>query len=310
MGVISGFSQKTMKKLLLILLLPIFYSFLPFAIANNPLTTKPENQHVAPRPVFDNNLYIKIIIWQRCLKEKMVSLIQQNKTSNSIRPLIFLFMAAFAYGVIHAAGPGHGKALALSYVFTQRPKYLQGLLFSNAMAISHGISGILFVLFIRIILNTNIVKNLENVTHITQIISYSIIACYGLGIVLNNICKLINRQNAKQKHFSRKHSMKYANPFLFALVVGSIPCPAVVMVMLFALSMDLITLGLLLGITISIGMAVTISLVVIISISGKVASFSVIAKKAAQTMLIERWVEMFAGLALMTLGILFLGANL
>ena len=46
----------------------------------------------------------------------------------------------------------------------------------------------------------------------------------------------------------------------WAVAVGLVPCPAVVMVMLFCLSMDVVILGLLLAVCISIGMATTISL--------------------------------------------------
>ena len=49
----------------------------------------------------------------------------------------------------------------------------------------------------------------------------------------------------------------------WALAVGLVPCPAVVMVMLFCLSMDALALGLVLAVFISLGMALTISGVVI-----------------------------------------------
>ncbi|MCD6224575.1 MAG: hypothetical protein J7K32_03455, partial [Deltaproteobacteria bacterium] len=174
---------------------------------------------------------------------------------DSIRPLFFLIMAAFIYGVIHAAGPGHGKAIALSYVLSQRPSYIHGILFGNFIALFHGVSGIVFVLFIRLVLNTSITNNLDHVTRITQISSYSIIACLGLGIFIHSLYKLIKNNAEKQHHFDNKQTRQYLNPFLSAFVVGCIPCPGVVMVMLFALSMDLIGLGIILGITISIGMA-------------------------------------------------------
>ena len=82
------------------------------------------------------------------------------------------------------------------------------------------------------------------------------------------------------------------------------------MVMLFTLSMNLIALGIILGITISIGMALTVSIVVLITISGKVASLTAISKNSKRAVLIEYGIEVFAGLLLMTLGTCFLAANL
>ena len=310
MGAIFGFLYKIMKRSVIFLILLSIFSIAPLASGLNPFTTKPENQHAAPMPVISNKFFAKIIIWQHKIKTKMSSLVRQAKSTGSIKPLLLLIMAAFAYGVIHAAGPGHGKAIAVSYVLSQRPSYIQGMLFSNCMALFHGISGIIFVLVIRLILKTNIIKNLETVTNITQVISYSIIACFGLGIFIHSICKLIKKQDQKQHTCETFKSGKYANPVLLAFFVGSIPCPGVIMVMLFTLSMNLITLGIILGITISIGMALTVSIVVLIAISGKITSLSVISKNSKRAAFIEYGIEIFAGLLLMTLGILFLGANL
>ena len=299
-----------MKQSVIFLILLSFFLFAPLANAQNPFTAKSKNQHAAPLPVISNKLFVKIIIWQHKLKEKMSSLVRQAESTGSIKPLLLLIMAAFAYGIIHAVGPGHGKAIALSYVLSQRPSYIRGMLFSNCMALFHGASGIVFVLVIRLILKTNIVKNLETVTNMTQIVSYGIITCFGLGIFIHSIYKLIKKHNQKQHAHETFKFGKYTNPVLLAFVVGSIPCPGVVMVMLFALSMNLITLGIILGITISMGMALTVSIVVLITISGKAASLTAISKNSKRAGFIEYGIEVFAGLLLMTLGILFLGANL
>ena len=296
------------KKSIAVLFLILLPLIIPLANANNPFSGKQENQNIFPRPAFQSKFFLKIIIWQHHLKEKMAALVREAKTTNSIKPLILLIMAAFAYGVIHAAGPGHGKAIALSYVLSQQPAYLSGLLFSSFIALFHGISGIIFVLFIRLVLDTTITGNLERVTHITQIISYSIIICFGLAIFISSICNLLKNKD-KSRH-DNKRNRKNINPVLSAFVVGCIPCPGVVMVMLFALSMDLLALGIILGLTISIGMAFTISIITLLAISGKVISLNMVKKKGALAISVEHWVKIFAGLALMILGILFLVSSL
>jgi nickel/cobalt transporter (NicO) family protein len=310
MGAIFGFSHKLMKQYAIFLILLSIFSIAPLANAHNPFTTKPENQHVAPTPVINSKIFAKIIIWQHKLKAQMSSLVRQAESTGSIKPLLLLIIAAFSYGAIHAAGPGHGKAIALSYVLSQRPSYIQGLLFSNCMALFHGASGIIFVLVVRLILKTNIIKNLEAVTNITQVVSYSIIICFGFGLFIHSIYKLLKRHNPKQHSSEVLKSGNKSNPVLLALVIGSIPCPGVVMVMLFTLSMDLITLGIILGITISLGMALTISIIVLIAISGKIALFTTVARNSNQTVVIEYGIEIFASILLMVIGILFLGASL
>ena len=107
-------------------------------------------------------------------------------------------------------------------------------------------------------------------TNITQIISYSLISSLGLFIFFTSIIKWIKN---RAKHLESSTRV-FVHPFITAITVGLIPCPGMVMVMLFAMSMDLTWLGILLGATISFGMATTITLVLMAGISGKTALFS------------------------------------
>ncbi|MCK5312903.1 MAG: hypothetical protein KAJ62_12375, partial [Desulfobacteraceae bacterium] len=200
-----------MKKsisLSIIFVLLLFFLFTSLSNAGNPFTTNQENKQtsspaIAPQSVILNTIFVKIIVWQQYLKEKMTLLIRQAKADGSITPIWFLILTAFSYGVIHAAGPGHGKAIALSYVLAQRPSYIQGLLFSNFIALFHGLSGIVFVLFIRFILNTSMMDNLDQVTNITQVASYSIIACLGAIIFLYSIYKIVKNKDETQRNGSK-----------------------------------------------------------------------------------------------------------
>jgi ABC-type nickel/cobalt efflux system permease component RcnA len=301
-----------MKKSFIILgAMLLILSLVSLTSAHNPFITKPEDQHAAPAPAIRSKLFLKILIWQHQLKEKMAVLVRQTKATGSLRPLMLLLVAAFAYGVIHAAGPGHGKAIALSYVLSQKPRWFQGILFGNSLALFHGASGIIFVLVVRLVLNQSIARNLANVTHTSQIISFSLVSCLGLWVLVKSIAKWKKiRRDESDPHVPEKRGTPYTSPILTAFVVGSIPCPAVVMVMLFALSMDLIGLGIILGLTISVGMALTVSIVVLTAMSGKAVSVSVASKHGHLVAYVECGIEIVAGLALATLGLLFLGANL
>jgi len=90
----------------------------------------------------------------------------------------------------------------------------------------------------------------------------------------------------------------------WAVTVGLVPCPAVVMVMLFCLSMDAMILGLLLAAFISLGMATTISIVVIAIIMGKTGALSVVSEKYA--MRVEGTIGLLSGAAISVFGALFL----
>jgi len=80
------------------------------------------------------------------------------------------------------------------------------------------------------------------------------------------------------------------------------------MIMLFALSMELVGLGILLGITFSAGMALTITCVVVMVISGKAISLGMVARRGSLAITLENLIETIAGLMVASLGLLFLAA--
>ncbi|MCK4768072.1 MAG: hypothetical protein KAS28_06740 [Desulfobacula sp.] len=261
---------------------------------------------MAPKPLIKSKFFVKIIFWQQKLKEKMSNLIREAKTRKSLAPFFILIASAFAYGVVHSAGPGHGKAVALSYILSCKPSFSQGLIFGNLVALTHGFSGIFFVLTVKYSLQTSISASLETMTNITQIISYSLITCLGLIIFFRTIYKW--NKNKTGHHEPR--TKLFANPFITAIAVGIIPCPGVVMVMLFAISLDLTWLGILLGTTISFGMASTITLVVIAGMSGKAAVLSLVSNHSRILILLEHMIEAMAGLLVACLGFILLSTSL
>ncbi len=57
----------------------------------------------------------------------------------------WLIVLSFAYGVFHAAGPGHGKAVITSYVLANRETLKRGIVLSMISALLQGLVAIVFV---------------------------------------------------------------------------------------------------------------------------------------------------------------------
>ncbi|MFH2064298.1 MAG: hypothetical protein ABIK15_03735 [Pseudomonadota bacterium] len=281
-----------------------------FASAHNPFITQPQKQHSAPSPIMKTKLFAKVILWQHQLREKMSLLIRQAEQTGDLLPLLYLFMAAFSYGAIHAIGPGHGKFLAISYTFSQRVKMSQGIVFGGSIALFHGLSGILFVIFIKELLSGSATQGLETMTHFTQVISYSLIICVGFFILVKSALRLLRKKVSIPNNLDSIQNSAPTNPVLSALIIGMIPCPGVVIVMLFAMSMGLIGLGVMLGLAISAGMAFTITAVVILTLSGKMASLSVASKNSSLSHIAEHLLEAVAGIMILLFGSVLLLANL
>jgi ABC-type nickel/cobalt efflux system permease component RcnA len=290
--------------MLIIIMLVMGASFLSAstASANNPFTTKSDPQQITPKPLIKTKLFVQIVFWQQLLREKMSRRIGEIKTTKRLTPIFALIAFAFIYGAVHSAGPGHGKAVALSYILSGQPSFFKGLIFGNIVALTHGFSGIFFVLIVKYLLQSSISTSLDAITNITQNISYSLIICLGLIIFFRSIYKWIKKKTANNK----PNTKQFTNPFLTAMAVGMIPCPGVVMVMLFAISMDLTWLGILLGATISFGMASTITLIVMAGMTGKAAVLLLSSRHTKILTTLEFIIQAMAGLLMACFGFIFL----
>lgn len=292
-----------MKRLLVLQVLFVFICGAACPVwSHNPFTTKPEVHNKAPEPPFKSRFFVKIILWQHQLKQKMSELIRVAQDEGDVKPVIFLMGLAFLYGAIHAVGPGHGKFVAMSYVLSHRSSIAGGLLFGLCIASIHGFSGIVGVLGLRYIIQRSVSETLMTITTVTQIISFGLIALLGLGILLKNGYVLFLKSGPRNEAAPEKTSRKEL--LTWAVAVGLVPCPAVVMVMLFCMSMDVLILGLLLGVCISLGMAATISFVVTTVILGKKGVITAVSKKRMK--MIERSVGLLSGAVITVFGTLLL----
>ncbi|MCP4688720.1 MAG: hypothetical protein GY859_11765 [Desulfobacterales bacterium] len=292
-----------MNKLVAILALAVFACLWASpALSHNPFTSRPENQHAAPAPPIKSKFFVKLILWQHQLKQKMSALIREARGSGNIKPLVFLIALAFAYGAVHAAGPGHGKFVAMSFILSRKASIIGGLLFGVFIAGIHGLSGVVGVLGLRYVIQRSVGDTLETVTAATQITSFSLILLLGLGVLIKSAWALFAKNSSRS---NADHSKETPRSWLpWAAAVGLVPCPAVVMVTLFCLSMDALALGLLMAAFMSIGMAATISFVVLTVILGKKISLRAVPTKRIET--VEGVMGVASGLAVTVFGALFL----
>jgi nickel/cobalt exporter len=167
------------------------------AKAQNPFISKEGTPQASAAPGVPHPFLERIGDWQQQLNQKMAALTREARERGSIRPLLGLIAIAFMYGVLHAAGPGHGKAVATSYLLSRGRKLSGGILLGNSIAFFHGLSGVVLVLAVHFVLKRGVSGSLESVTRTTQLISYSLIVL--LGAVLLIISLLLWRSQPRNK---------------------------------------------------------------------------------------------------------------
>jgi nickel/cobalt exporter len=89
---------------------------------------------------------------------------------------------SFLYGIFHAAGPGHGKAVISSYLFANDETWRRGVTLSFASAVMQSLTAIAIVGVAAILLGAT-AKFMGNTVKVIEIISYGLIALLGARLL-------------------------------------------------------------------------------------------------------------------------------
>ena len=194
--------------------------------------------------------------------------------------LFFLLMASFLYGVLHALGPGHGKALAFSYFSARKSTYLEAFGISLATAFVHIIGSLILVLVSVFVLQSVLNRFMEDSISYITAFSAVIIMLLALYILYRKLSKKTNvccacnvdlkntsfstnptnmnfiKTNTNKPVLNTKRSKK--QDLIFVLTAGIIPCPGTVLLFVYAFLLKTYFSVILASIAISVGMAVII----------------------------------------------------
>jgi nickel/cobalt transporter (NicO) family protein len=253
---------------------------------------------------------------------------------------------SFAYGVFHAAGPGHGKAVISSYMLANEVELKRGVLLSFLSSILQGIVAILLVgaayLFLR---GTTV--SMTDATRALETGSYALIALFGAWLLFKKLRPAERRASAlgaqavevhgTHEHHDHAHHHHHhhageicstcghahaPDPSLlkgerFALreawsaiiAVGLRPCSGALIVLSFALLNGLYFGGVLAVIAMSIGTAITVSTLATLAVTAKGAAVRFAGNGSAAAR-VGTAIEIGGALLVMILGLLLLGASL
>jgi ABC-type nickel/cobalt efflux system permease component RcnA len=89
---------------------------------------------------------------------------------------------SFAYGIFHAAGPGHGKAVISSYLVANQETARRGVVLSFASALMQSLVAVVIVGICAWLLNAT-AKTMCGTEKAIEIVSYALIAAFGARLV-------------------------------------------------------------------------------------------------------------------------------
>jgi nickel/cobalt transporter (NicO) family protein len=103
---------------------------------------------------------------------------------------------SFAYGIFHAAGPGHGKAVISSYMVANEVTLRRGILLSFISAFLQAISALVIVGLAFLVLRGTTIS-MDDATHALEVASFAMITAFGAYLLWT---KIFNKGHSRADH--------------------------------------------------------------------------------------------------------------
>ena len=227
---------------------------------------------------------------------------------------------AFAYGAVHAFGPGHGKFVVVSYFLGREARVMRGVVMAVQIAIVHVIAAIVIVWLADLVLRGGFGLGLSDVPGV-RAASFLIIVGIGLYMLYQAARASLRARGhgAHAHHHEHDHSHGHghghhhhghrhghnhgskAEGGILALAAGMVPCPGAVLIMLYAVANDMIFPGSLLVGAMSLGIGSTICVLGVGAILARQAAMRVMERSRGGGVNTLRHGMNYAGAALVTL---------
>jgi nickel/cobalt transporter (NicO) family protein len=89
---------------------------------------------------------------------------------------------SFVYGIFHAAGPGHGKAVISSYLLANEETWRRGIALSFASALLQALTAIVLVAVAAVLIGAT-AKMMGDTVRVIEIVSYGLIVLLGARLL-------------------------------------------------------------------------------------------------------------------------------
>jgi ABC-type nickel/cobalt efflux system permease component RcnA len=214
-----------------------------------------------------------IVEMQRELHRRLADALAAVRTqgAGAAWPLVAL---AFAYGVFHAAGPGHGKVVIATYLGTHESRLARGLALTVAAALAQAATAIVAVHALTAVLDQGLRASRDGVARLEPV-SFALVALLGLYLALRAARRLARGHDAGPAHACATCTATQAGaggPWSALGVVAAIgarPCAGAVVVLLLAYAGGLPLVGIAATLAMAVGTAVTTGALAVLTVGAR-----------------------------------------
>jgi ABC-type nickel/cobalt efflux system permease component RcnA len=236
-----------------------------------------------------------ILDMQQKFFRQMGDALKSFKDSGSLAASWALITISFLYGVFHAAGPGHGKAVISSYVLANGATMRRGVALSFAAGLVQALSAIIIVSIFAVALNATGIE-IRLIAQRFEIASGALITLAGFWLLSAYLWRRFMAAEPVLAHAGHGHSHHHDHDHhhhdencgcdhahmpdprelerdwslrkaaTIVLAVGIRPCSGAIFILIFALTQGLYWAGILSTFAMALGTAITVSTLAIAAV--------------------------------------------
>lgn len=284
-----------------------------------------ESQIVVQGPFAE--ILLTINNYQQQFYRALTTALKEMKTEPA--KLWLLVGMSFAYGIFHAAGPGHGKAVISSYMIANEVELRRGVTLSFMSSFLQGLTAIIVVGAVYFVLRGTAIS-MSDATFTLEAASYVLIILFGCWLLWKKVKQWFapkDQETHSHDHLSPGETcstcghahmpdpkslsgdLTLRQAWSAIIAVGLRPCSGAVIVLSFALLHNLYLGGILSVFAMSIGTAITVSILATLAVTAKNTAVR-FANSDQAAMRIGSTIEVLGAVLIILLGILLLGAVL
>ena len=255
-------------------------------------------------------------------------------SEHGVKAAVLLIGLSFAYGMFHAAGPGHGKVVISTYLLTHESQLKRGLALSLAASLVQGLSAVLLVVTAIGVLGFTMRQASEAVPTL-EAASYALIALMGAALTLLAVRRVVARVSPKATEHASAHHMhddhgccghshgpsaaelrregSWRETLALVLSIGIRPCSGAVLVLVLAYAVAAPMVGIAAVFAMSLGTAITVSGLALLSVyarslAGRIGAL--LPDHSRSIAMVSDMVTVTGGILIFLFGVLLLNAAL
>lgn len=250
---------------------------------------------------------------------------------------------SFAYGIFHAAGPGHGKMAIASYMLANERALRRGICIAFGAAFLQGVSAVAIVgtsalLFRATAKHMTMAVNAVELASYAGIVILGAVLVYAKGAALlsawrvspamaaagaggpntaftHDVCTQHHEHGPECSHFHVPDPSTLSNGFswksalLTMVAAGLRPCSGAILVLVFALAQGIFAAGVFAVAAMSFGTAITTAMLASTAVFAKNVAVKYAKPGSSRALIAGRLFEALAALAVLSLGLTLLLAT-